>query len=130
MAKDYQRKTNNPYLLPKTVYNRVLWLIRDYERMKAERNEILYSGNREVSDMPRGSERGNPTMDKALRLETLGREMEAVEGALLLVQEDLRNGVMNNICYQVAYPYFPDRTTWWREKVKFVNQVARNLKLV
>lgn len=128
--KDYQRKTNNPHLLPKTVYNRVLWLIRDYERMKAERNEIIHGYNCEQDGLPHGSETGNPTMDKALKLETLGREMEAVEQALLLVDEDMRNGIINNICYQVPYPYYPSNSTWARNKRVFVYQVARNLKLV
>lgn len=128
--KDYQRKTNNPHLLPKTVYNRVLWLIRDYERMKAERNEILYSGNREVSDMPRGSDMANTTMDKALKLEQLDREMQAVEQALLLVDGDMRTGIMNNICYQVPYPYYPSESTWLRRKRKFIHDVAKNLKFV
>ena len=35
--KEYQRKRNNPYQLPHNVYMRVLYHIRDYERMKAER---------------------------------------------------------------------------------------------
>lgn len=130
MAKDYQRKTNNPYLLPKTVYNRVLWLIRDYERMKAERNEIVHGYNCVQDGLPRGNEMGNPTMDRAIKLEMLGREMEAVEQALLLVDEDLRNGVMNNICYQVSYPFFPSIRTWGRARSKFIHKVAENLKLV
>lgn len=128
--KDYQRKTNNPHLLPKTVYNRVLWLIRDYERMKAERNEIIHGYSCEQDGLPHGSETGNPTMDKALKLETLGREMEAVEQALLLVDEDMRNGIINNICYQVPYPYYPSESTWLRRKKKFIHDVAKNLKLV
>ena len=129
-AKDYQRKKNNPYILPRTVYNRVLWVIRDYERMKAERNEILHGYNCEQDGMPRGSDTSDPTMEKALKLEQIDREMQAVEQALLLVPDDLRNGVFNNICYQANYPYYPSRWTWQRAKQKFIYKVAENLKLV
>lgn len=35
--RDYQRRKNNKYYLPKSVYHRTLWVIRDYERMKKKR---------------------------------------------------------------------------------------------
>ena len=130
MAKDYQQEKGNPYLLPKTVYHRTLWVIRDYERMKAERNEILYSYNCEQDGLPHGSDVGTPTEVKALKLEQISRDVEAVEQALLQVEEDMRSGVMNSICYQVPYPYYPSRWTWQRKKQKFIHEVAKNLKLV
>ena len=130
MAKDYQQQKGNPYLLPKTVYHRTLWVIRDYERLKAERNEILYSYSCEQDGLPHGSGVGNPTEDKALKLAQIGRDMEAVEQALLLVDDDMRNGIMNSICYQVPYPYYPSRWTWQRKKQRFIHEVAKNLKLV
>ena len=130
MAKDYQQEKGNPYLLPKTVYHRTLWVIRDYERMKAERNEILYSYNCEQDGLPHGSDVGTPTEVKALKLEQISRDVEAVEQALLQVDEDMRSGVMNSIGYQVPYPYYPSRWTWQRKKQKFIHEVAKNLKLV
>lgn len=130
MPKDYQKQKSNPYLLPKTVYHRTLWVIRDYERMKAERNEILYSYSCEQDGMPHGSDVGNPTEVKALKLEQISKDMEAVEQALLTVDDDMRNGIINNICYQVPYPYYPSLSTWIRRKRKFMHDVAQNLKLV
>ena len=130
MTKDYQQQKGNPYLLPKTVYHRTLWVIRDYERMKAERNEILYSYSCEQDGLPHGSDVGTPTEAKALKLEQISRDMEAVEQALLQVDEDMRSGIMNSICYQVPYPYYPSTSTWVRRKRKFVYDVAKNLRLI
>ena len=129
MTTDYQLTRNNPYLLPKAVYHRTLWIIRDYERLKAERNELLYAQNYQQDGMPKGNDVGNPTEAKALRLEQISRDIEAVEQALQTVDEDMRNGIMNSICYRVPYPYYPGERTWQRAKQKFIHQVAKNAGL-
>ena len=129
MPKDYQPKKNNPYLLPQSVYQRTLWAIRDYDRMKAARREILYSYSCQQDGLPHASDPANPTEAKALKLAQLSRDMEAVEQALLLVDDDMRRGLMQNICDQTPYPYFPSKRTWQRAKQKFIHQVAENLRL-
>lgn len=40
--RDYQRKLNNSWHLPRTLYRRVLAVIRDYDRQREEINNILY----------------------------------------------------------------------------------------
>ena len=129
MTTDYQPTHNNPYLLPKAVYHRTLWIIRDYERLKAERNELLYAQNYRQDGQPRSSDASSPTEAKALRLEQISRDIEAVEQALQTVDEDMRNGIMNSICYRVPYPYYPGERTWQRAKQKFIHQVAKNAGL-
>ena len=129
MTTDYQPTRNNPYLLPKAVYRRTLWIIRDYERLKAERNELLYAQNYQQDGQPKGSGVGNPTENRALRLEQLSRDIEAVEQALQTVDEDMRSSIMSNICYRVPYPYYPGERTWQRAKQKFIHQVAKNAGL-
>lgn len=130
MTKDYQPTHNNPYLLPKAVYHRTLWIIRDYERLKAERNELLYAQNYRQDGQPRSSDASSPTEAKALRLEQISRDIEAVEQALQVVDEDMRCGIMNSICYRAPYPYYPSLSTWVRKKQRFVHEVAKNLKLI
>lgn len=124
---EYQKTKNNPYLLPKTLYYRVLWLIRDYERLKAERNEIIYSYNCQQDGLPKGSTMDSPTEQRALKLERLSRELEAIDQALLQVDLDMRNSILENIYYQIPYPHYPIRWTWQRQKQKFVYNVAKNL---
>lgn len=127
---EYQKTKNNPYLLPKTLYYRVLWLIRDYERLKAERNEIIYSYNCQQDGLPKGNTVGNPTEDRAIKLERLSRELDAIDQALLLVEQDMRSGILNNICYGVYFPHYPSVRTWQRVKQRFIYQVAKNLKII
>lgn len=129
MAREYQRAKNNPYLLPKTVYNRTLWVIRDYERMKAERNEIIHGGGT-GDGQPKGNAISKTTENKALKLVAIEQELKAVDEALELVESDLKNGVINNICHFVPYPHYPHRATWWRAKSKFIYDVASNLRLI
>ena len=39
--RNYQRQKNNPYKLPHNLYMRMLYLVRDYERIRSEREDIL-----------------------------------------------------------------------------------------
>lgn len=108
----------------------MLWLIRDYERLKAERNEIIYSYNCQQDGLPKGNTVGNPTEDRAIKLERLSHELDAIDQALLLVDQDMRNGILNNIYYGVYFPHYPSVRTWQRVKQRFIYQVAKNLKII
>ena len=46
MAREYQKNKNNPYLLPHNLYMRVLYIVRDYDRIKAIQST---SASKEVS---------------------------------------------------------------------------------
>ena len=68
--RNYQQKKNNPYKLPHNLYMRMLYLVRDYERIRSEREDIL-----NASPAPDGtphSGTGNPTEQKAIKLAGLG----------------------------------------------------------
>lgn len=123
--RDYQRKKNNSYSLPCYLYKRMLYLIRDYDRLKAERKDILF-GTPEHDGAPH-SGFGSPTESKALRLYMLDTECSAVEKALNNIPECYRKGIMRNICYYEPYPLDADRTTYGKWKHKFVYFVAKNL---
>ena len=118
MVTDYQPTRNNPYLLPKTLYNRTLWHIRDYNRLQNERQKLL-------QDCPPPA--GSP---QALCLEQLTKDINAIEQALLTVDGDLRPGLMAQICRGTPYPFCPSTSTWVRQKQRFIHQVAKNLHLI
>lgn len=127
--RNYQRKQNNPYSLPRTIYQRTIWAIRDYERLKTERNEIIYAAS------PQDSRRGiggvsHPTEEKAIKLEEVNRQLQAIDRALIIIDDDMQQGLLDNICYQVPYPHCPSKATWGRTKAKFVHEVAKNLKYI
>lgn len=123
--RNYQRQKNNPYKLPHNLYMRMLYLVRDYERIRSEREDILHS-----SPAPDGiphTGTGNPTEHKAIKLAMTGESCKAVEKALAAVPNEYRRGVWNNICYYSPYPTDAGEATYKRWRCRFIYEVARNL---
>ena len=126
--RDYQRKKNNPYRLPHELYMRVLYLVRDYARIKAARADILFGTPDRGGPPVRGH--GSPTENKALRLYALGNECDAVDKALASIPKEYRKGVWENIVHSAPYPYDADKETYGRWRRRFLYQVAQNLHLI
>ena len=144
MAREHQRKKSNPYLLPHNLYMRVLYIIRDYGRLKNEYHAILHSspapriesgydreGRLSAEFMPRGNETTSPTEDKAIRLALISDELHAIEQALMMVKPEYRDGVMANITDGGAhYPKNASSKTYRRWKQRFAFHLAKKLKYV
>lgn len=126
--RDYQRQKNNSYKLPQNLYMRMLYLVRDYERIKSEREDILYSSS--TNDGLPHSGLGNPTENKGIKLAMLDNECSAVEKAIESIPEEYRKGIMDNICYRSPYPYTAHRNTYSYWRSKFLNAVAKNLNIL
>lgn len=105
--RDYQPNKNNPYRLPRTLYKRMLDIVRDYERM--------------VSEMQNSS---------GAILAELNRECKAVEQAIMIVPEEYRKGIMDNICCGAPYPYVAHRNTYSYWRTRMLNAVAKNLNIM
>ncbi len=126
--RNYQPKKNNPYYLPHTLYMSMLYLVRDHERMKKQREDVLYS-----SPAPDGipsSALGNPTEQKALKLAALGNVCNAVERALETIPPEYRNGVIKNVCNKNPYPITAGEATYRRYKYKLAYMTAKFLYLI
>ena len=89
MAREYQHKKSSPQTLPHNLYFRVLYIIRDYDRLKDEYHAILHSspapriesgydreGRFSVEYMPRGNAITSPTEEKAIRLALISDELQ------------------------------------------------------
>lgn len=126
--RDYQRKLNNSYSLPHTLYRRVLAVIRDYDRQREEINNILY-GTAEHHEIS-GGFIGKPTENTAVRILQYTGDIEAVEKALETIPEEYRMAVLDNIRYGDKFPYTAGASTWARWKAKFVYEVAKKLQLI
>lgn len=126
--RNYQRQKNNPYKLPHNLYMRMLYLVRDYERIRSEREDIL-KGSPAPDGIPH-SGIGNPTEQKAIKLAMLDRECEAVAKAIGKVPEEYRRPLINNICYGSPYPYTAHRNTYSYWRTKLLHFVACNLGLI
>lgn len=125
MPRDYQAKKNNPYRMPRSLYRRVLALIRDYDRMRVEVEElILASPNPEGI---KGGGPGDPTARAAERIEKIQTDIRAIDVALRMMPEEYRAGVFDAIRYYRPYPRDADERTYRRHKQKFLHDVAENL---
>lgn len=128
--KDYQRMKNNKYLLPGAVYHTALWIIRDYDRMVEESNDILLESPSPSDGMPRSSKLVDEVAGKAERRAGYARKIIAIEKALDRIPDEYQRGVWENITKRKAFPKDASRSTYSRNKSKLVYHVAKNLELI
>ena len=107
----------------KLVFTVCFQMVRDYQEILHE----TVSGD----GQPKGGLPGNPVEHKAVRMETLWKDIRAIERALLMVPEEYRKGVIENICrggWPVNIPAHHKTWLYWRQRFLFF--VARNEGLV
>lgn len=122
--RNYQPKKNNPYRLPQTAYMRALYLVRDYDRLQKELQEIPYRSP--LREGPPHSGIAKPTEQAALYMETLDRQCRSVEKALSLIPAEYRMGIVQSILKQAIYPQDAHSNTYSLWRCRFLWQVAKN----
>lgn len=126
--RDYQRKKTK-YILPKAVYNKTLWTIRDYHRVKEEVDTMITVGGGN-SDGPSSGAPGDPTYRLAVKYADYLDIVNAIDMAKDKIPKEYREGIWNNILYNVRYPRNAERATYGHIKSKFIYDVAINLHFV
>lgn len=124
--RNYQRKKDNPYLLPHNLYMRTIYLIKDYDRLKQQEKELSrISISVCFDDMPKAKYKfGSGVENSAVRLAEIGAEIKAIEDALETIPEFFRKPIMDNIKYGNRYPLGADERTFRRYKQRFIYEVA------
>lgn len=125
--RDYIPKT---YSLPKAVYYQALYAVRDYDRLRAEYDDILHASAAPPDGLPHGSGSGQPVADKALRLNAISTKLTAIERALSGIPPEYRRGVLDNVRYGAPYPYTASYPTWSRWRRRFLWLAAKYLRLL
>ena len=93
MPRDYQRKKGK-YTLPREVYRQTLWQVRDYHRLKDLYEAVAEERPGPSDGMPRGKGgTSDPTFQKAVKLEHIGRVLAAIDEALALVPPEYRGAL-------------------------------------
>ncbi|WP_456095506.1 hypothetical protein [Peptostreptococcus sp.] len=128
--RDYQRRKNNKYYLPKSVYHRTLWVIRDYERMKEEAESLVEISGVNTDGMPRGNEASDQVSRMVIKRCDLLKDVKVIDMALELIPEEYRAGVWNNIQYNKSYPTYAGARTFARYKAIFIHSVAKGLNYI
>lgn len=128
MAKVYQPMKNNKYYLPKNLYMRTVYLIRDYTRLQEEYEDML--GESFSGEGAGGSTVSDPTPARAAKVYECARCIRAIAEALLILPEEYRNGVLENIVSGERYPDYAAASTWSRNRSRFIYEVARNMNWI
>jgi len=109
---------------------RVLYIIKDYDRLKDEYHAILNGGYGTDIVMPSlGTDISKPTEDKAIRLSMISDELHAIEQGLRYIPKEYRQSILQSIKYGAKYPDTAHYNTWRYNKYKFTWHVADILKL-
>lgn len=119
----YNRKK---YRLPKEVYMKTLWHIRDYPRLKEE-CEALFGGAPLMDGQPKGNTPGDPTGQIAVKYAELSDGIRAVEESLREIPKEYRQGVLDNIVLRIRYPDYAHENTWRYYRQRFIYGVAVRL---
>ena len=127
---EYQRKKNNKYILPATVYNQTVWIIRDYYRMCEELHNIAVSSpDRDEGPSAKGSV-GNGVASKVIAREKLHDQIKVIEDSLAKIPPEYQRGVWESIVKRKAYPLDAARVTYARYKSKMIYDVAKGLHII
>lgn len=124
-VRDYQRKRTK-YILPPAVYHKTLWTIRDYHRIKDELQTMLSAED----NGPKEGLVQDPTYKKAIKYSGYLDIVNAVEAARKSMPPEYRDGVWNNVLYNIAYPKDAERATYGHLKSRFIFEVATLLHYV
>lgn len=128
--RDYQRAKYTKYKLGRVLYNKTLWRIRDYNRLKDLANSII-DRTPEVSEPTSKTNKISDTVANAvIKREKYIKEIDIIDSCLNALPEEYKKGVWNNIMYDEPYPIYADRSTYGRWKSKFIHDVALELELV
>lgn len=117
----------NQYQLPHPIRMQVIWLVRDYERMKNQYNDLMEKSPGPSDGQPRGTGTTDTVSETAMRRAELSEKIKAVEDAYSGIPEEYRRGVWDNVTYRARYPSDAGIATYKRQRKKFLYRVAKNL---
>ena len=127
--RNYQPKKNNNYKLDKNLFSRMVYLVKDYNRMKTRINELSSDLSR-AEGMGATGQHSDPTLCKAMKIERMSGECNAVDWALTQIPEEFRTIIFNKILFDRAYPLHADLSTFSRWKCRFLYCLAEKLDYI
>lgn len=128
MSKVYQPKTEK--WIPHNLYMQIIYIIRDYDRLKASIDDKILESPPPPDGMPRGSGTGDPTANRARKLELLMEQIRGIENAIRCIPEEYRQPILDNIKNYTRFPDYADRKTWSRWKGALIRKVGENLNML
>lgn len=128
----YRDAPSGEIKLPKAVYYRCLWTVRDAERLETlasvlESGQDAYSGGESVSSC---TEKTDSVLVSDGAARHAAFELECIARALAQIPEVYRNSLLDNIHRKTPFPDFAHPNTWKRWKLVFLYELAKELCLI
>lgn len=100
---------------------RALHFAKGYDRLKREADEMIDQAP-VMDGQPRGTKTGDPVAAAAIRRERITHEIGIIEGALLDIEPEYRDGIIENVCRGVPMWRLDGATerTWSRKRRVFL----------
>lgn len=128
--RDYQRKKHTKYIVDRVVYQKTIWVIRDYYRLKDICSSLLEeSPDPNFNKVKSTNKIIKQTENIVIKRDKYLIQINVIDNALRSIPEEYRKGIWNNILYNTPYPIYADRSTYGRWKSKFIYQVAKDLEI-
>lgn len=135
----YKDAAGREIKLPKEVYYRCLWTVRDAGRLRGladllRQDENVYissvQGSQDTCQEPgsTGESRTLVISDETAR--RAAADLACIEKALTKVPEVYREELLDNIMNKKPLPDFAHANTWKRWKLVFLYELAREMRLV
>lgn len=127
MSRVYQPQLNNDNWIPHELYMQIIHIIRDYDRMKSELNDLIEESPAPSDGQPRGTQTSDPTVRKALKVSVTSDKIRAVEKAIASIPEEYQDDILENIKHNKPFPDYGNRKTWSKWKGRLIRNVGINL---
>ena len=116
--------TKWPYSLE--MRQKAIKFARQYDEMKKEADELIEQAP-VMDGQPRSTKTGDPVAAAAIRRERITREIGIIEGALLDIEPEYRQGILDNVCRGVRMRMLTDasESTWTRKRRMFLVGIVK-----
>lgn len=115
--------TKGKYSIPRTVWSRCIWLIRDRERLQREADELLGTRANSLDHIWSGGP-SDPVAAAAEKRERFLKEIRTIDKAMEGIPEEYRKGILDSIIKRDPYPLDANRGTYSRWKARYVHDLA------
>lgn len=110
---------------PKRLYGQALYFAKGYDEMKKDADELIAQAP-VMDGMPRSTKTGDPVFAAAIRRERIRKDISIIEDALLEIEPEYRNGVIENVVHGVPMRSLPgaSESTWIRKRRLFLINIV------
>lgn len=108
----------------------IIYIIRDYDRLKVSQEDIILESPPPPDGMPRGSGPGDPTANKASKYAKERDKVRGIEKAMQSIPPEYLQPILDNIKESARFPDYANYKTWKTWKRILIRKVGENLEML